>query len=257
MQSIERREYKYLVDEPTAAAIREAARPFCAMDSYAESELGGRYTIDSLYFDTPDLRFFNANQLELMDRIKLRIRTYPTTFEAPVFLEVKRRCNDVIQKTRAAVPCPHWQELLRDPAAKRLDLLRGYNRAAAERFLALLYRHGANPVMLIRYEREAWVSQIDDYARVTFDRRIRSQAQTGLSLEPDPKAWRALDSATESIDSMTIVELKFTTSVPRWMVAFVQSLNLFRRSFSKYGTSILTWHSAPSPMRPSARGAAA
>jgi hypothetical protein len=258
MQTIERREYKYLVDEATAAAIREAARPFCALDSYAANEPGGRYTIDSLYFDTHDFRFFAANQHELVDRIKLRIRTYPASFDAPVFLEVKRRCNDVISKTRAAVLGAHWQELLRDPMASGLAKLRGTNRAAAERFLALLCRHGASPVMLIRYEREAWVSQIDHYARVTFDRRVRSQVQTGLSFEAEPGGWRAVDApALKSLDALTVVELKFTTAVPRWLVAIVQSLNLFRQSFSKYGNSILTWHSAPTLMRPSVRGVAA
>jgi hypothetical protein len=49
----------------------------------------------------------------------------------------------------------------------------------------------------------------------------------------------------QALGSMTIIELKFTSRVPRWMMHIVQSFDLLRSSFSKYGTSIQAWYQAP------------
>jgi hypothetical protein len=250
-ERIERREYKYLTDEATAARVREAVRPFCRLDAHGAKKPGGCYTIHSLYFDTPDLALYVANLRELVDRFKLRARTYPADRpekdSAPVFLEVKRRVNDVILKTRGQVPRSQWARLVEDPGAPIPPSITGFNRDAVERFLALAHTFHAGPVNAVRYEREAWVSQIDHYARVTIDRCVRSQPQGRASLEVEPSGWRYTDhpASQQSLASMTIVELKFTSAVPRWMMHIVQSLDLMRSSFSKYGTSIQAWHEAP------------
>jgi hypothetical protein len=73
--------------------------------------------------------------------------------------------------------------------------------------------------MLVRYEREAWVSQIDGYARLTFDRQIRSLAEDRLRMETGARGWRTVDNPDRQDTSgpMVVVELKFTSAVPRWM----------------------------------------
>lgn len=254
---IERREYKYLIDAPTLVAVRQALAPYCQLDRYAASAPQGRYTIESLYFDSPSLSLFRANQISLVDRIKLRVRHYPGATEGPVFLEVKRRINDVISKTRAAVPAAHWAALLDDPNPARFAALDPADRAAAERFVACQHRHGAQAAMLVRYEREAWVSRIDDYARVTFDEHIRSQPHQQLSFSGNARGWRGVDNPLmqRSAAPLSVLELKFTAAVPRWMTALVQRCGLFRCGFSKYGTSVLTWHSAGRPLERALHGA--
>lgn len=247
-ERIERREFKYLTDEATAAAVRAAARPFCTLDEHGASRPGGRYTINSLYLDTPTLELYRANGRELHDRFKLRVRDYPPDTHGPVFLEVKRRVGDAIVKTRAAVPRKQWTALIEDPRVPMPG-------PAVERFVALLHTHQAGPACLVRYEREAWVSQVDGYARVTIDRNIRCQIQERLDLEADPGGWRNVDHAAlqQTEDAMTVVELKFTRAVPRWMVNIVQSLDLLRSAFSKYGTAIQTWNTVPRFMTSSLR----
>jgi hypothetical protein len=248
---IERREYKYLIDEATAAGVRQALAPFCKLDPYAERQVAQRYTIDSLYFDTPTFALFGANEVELLDRFKLRVRHYPQYPEGPVFFETKRRVNDVISKARGRVPRDTWVELLAHPGPHLPDVVRPRDRAAVERFLALVHTYHAAPVTLVRYEREPWVSVVDDYARVTFDRHVRSQRVQSLSLSADPRGWRAQDHAVlqKSAASMTILELKFTTAVPVWMVHIVKRFDLSRRAFSKYATSVQAWYGAASAAR--------
>jgi len=45
--------------------------------------------------------------------------------------------------------------------------------------------------------------------------------------------------------AMTVLELKFTSAVPRWMSSLVRNFELSRLSYSKYGTSIQTWYQQP------------
>lgn len=246
---IERREYKYLLDAATVNRVREAISPFCAIDPFAEKWPGQRYVIESLYFDNRHLRLFWENEVESVDRFKLRVRHYPQTPDGPVFLEVKRRVNDVIDKSRGKVPHALWRSMVEDPPYEFSDAIARKDRPAVERFLAVKALGDYHPVSLVRYEREPHMSLVDDYARVTFDTRIQSQRATDLNFDSQDNAWRFMDdSATMgSTQSLTVLELKFTSAVPSWMANVVRSLELQRLSFSKYGTSIKAWYTQPLP----------
>lgn len=237
---IDRREYKYLIDASTAAAVRSAIRPFCEIDPWAARNPRGVYTIESIYLDDPALSLFWANEHEQVDRIKVRVRGYAGAAGSPVFFEVKRRINDVISKSRGKVPRALYSELLADPAAPIPAAIVGKDREAVERFLAIHRRMHLRPWTVVRYEREPYFSRIDDYARVTFDTAIRAQAVSGWSFDLPPRGWRALDDAVtqRTLASLVVLELKFTATVPLWLVNIVGRLDLTRRSFSKYGTSI-------------------
>lgn len=229
---IERYEYKYLILESVVPAIRAAVRTTSKIDRYAGPD--GTYRIRSLYFDTEKFDLFWANEREQPDRFKLRARMYPGK-TSPVFLEVKRRVLDVIVKSRAAVPMEHWREIIagKDEALKALP---PYVRANALKFLAPFHRHHIRPVLLVDYEREAYISEIDSYARLTFDRKIVVQEQDKLDFEAIPTRWRSVDhrAQTRTQEPISVLELKFERRPPRWMVALVQRLDLIRYSFSKY-----------------------
>jgi len=244
---IERREFKYLIDAPTAAIIRSAIRPFCEVDPWAAKNPRNVYTIESLYLDTDQLGLFWANHHEQLDRIKVRVRHYAEVPNCPVFFEVKRRVNDVILKTRGKVPADLWAALLRDPAAPIPPQVTGKDRLAVERFVTIARTMHLRPYTLVRYEREPYFSRVDDYARVTFDTRIRAQAMPSLCLHGRPNGWRALDDAItqRTLDSLIVLELKFTSYVPSWLSHIVESVGLPRRSFSKYGTSIQAFYAPP------------
>jgi len=249
---IERREYKYLADEALVDRVRHAIRPFCALDPYAAKAPQNRYTIESLYLDTPDLALFRANDIELVDRFKLRVRHYPDAPKSPAFLEVKARYHDTIIKSRGMVG-RDWAPIVSDPFVARERL---GTAPAVERFVTQTHRIGARPTCLVRYTREAWVSLVDDYARVTFDRQIHGALVTpdAWHFDANIRDYRACDDPTgvRDVDSLAIIELKFTARVPRWMQSLVETLGLMRRSFSKYGRTLET-HYVPADNRTPAR----
>ncbi len=253
---IERREYKYLIDVETAARVRHAVAPFCALDPFAASSPTRSYTIDTLYFDTSALSLFWANDAELVDRIKMRVRTYPDAPNSPVFFEVKRRINDVISKSRGRVPASQWAALLANPAAPIPPNVEGKDRAAVERFVSLARTLHIRPVTLVRYCREPYVSTVDDYARVTFDTNIRARPVDCLTFTPAGAPWRALDDAVlqRSITSLVVLELKFTNHVPLWLVGVAKRLGLVRRAYSKYGCSVRAFYEPMAGRVPRVRG---
>lgn len=241
---IERREYKILIDRTKAAAVRAAIRPFCGLDPHAAASPSHSYGVETLYLDTPGLALYWANDHEQVDRIKMRVRRYPDQPGSPIFFEVKRRLNDVIAKSRGHVAEAAWEQLLVDPSAPIPGVGSAKNRAALERFLSIHHTMHLRPFTLVRYQREPWVSTIDEYARVTFDTWIQAHTVDTLTFEPDGGRWRALDGATlqQTHDSLVVLELKFTNHVPLWLVNIVHRLGLVRGAFSKYGTSIRAFY---------------
>ena len=245
----ERREYKYLIPRRLMEPIREAARMVGDLDHHAGPD--GQYCIRSLYFDDYRYSLFNANEREQSDRYKVRVRSYPEKEGSPAFLEVKRRIQDVIVKSRVSVPMEDWAELVQTLKVDQVEGLSKRGRQAAERFLSLVHIHHLRPVLLVDYQREAWISRVDDYARLTFDHHITSQVHETLDLVADPRRWRSSDHRiqTSTAEPMVVLELKFANAAPAWMVSMVRRMGLTRHSFSKYCYGIVNQHQAPMEMR--------
>ena len=97
--------------------------------------------------------------------------------------------------------------------------------------------------MLIRYIRESYFGANDDYARITFDRRI-SYRPTREWLLPGPevaawKYWRPMD-VQESFRrdyAAYIFELKSMRDTPTWMLETIERFNLLNTGFCKYATA--------------------
>jgi len=223
--TLHRREYKYLVDEDTVELVRRYIDGICTVDPHAE-RTGGRYLTDTLYLDTPQLHSYWSTVEDAGDRYKLRIRTYPSLGVGPVFLEVKRRVSESVLKTRGMFRGP-WDQLLTHTTPALVDAIEPKQRRAIDNFLCFYHRSAMSASTLVRYEREPYFSQIDEYARVTFDRNVSSQ--------------RGLSRTASSV----LLELKFTNLVPGWMRGMVHTLGLQRLAFCKYTRSIESLRAMP------------
>jgi hypothetical protein len=232
-----RREYKYLVDEDVAREVRRFIAGICEQDRHTDER--GRYLCDTLYLDSLDLRLYRATVENEAVRHKLRIRTYPGTDK--VFLEVKRRVDDVIVKSRAMLG-PEWIDVLETADIARVPEAQ---RRAAGSFLS--YYHASRlgpmvPAVLVRYEREPYTSLVDHYARLTFDRSLQYQVASDLVVRADDNRWVPIDNPLamrgSTYKSLSVLELKFESRAPSWMVSLVRGLELQRLSFSKYTRAI-------------------
>jgi SPX domain protein involved in polyphosphate accumulation len=252
----QRLERKYLIDEYAADRIRRDIELVCDPDAHNPSRTGRRehpdqlgYEISSLYLDSPDLAFYRANMRGDWERLKLRARTYSKT--SPALLEVKRRVSDVIDKTRVMVD--RWQ--LAEAAAGLAPPAHDDPEArhSLSEFSRIIAEVGAQPTLMVRYEREAYVSIVDEYARVCFDRQISAVRTESWDFEFDPYQcchfahhWRSDLGA-----GCLVLELKCQSAIPHWMTDLVQRHALNRTSFSKYAVGIhLSGHLAGERKRP-------
>ncbi len=232
---IERYELKYRLPPSLVAPVREAIARYCAPD---EAGAGESYLISSLYLDTREFRLYRETMEQAPRRYKLRIRRYES---GPYFLEIKRRLKDVIIKSRAAVPAAAWPALIHDPAVEASLVLKPRQRADVARFVNTVLTIDARPAAVVRYRREAWVSQVDDYARVTFDHRIEGHAPVGWTVPvADGPGWRPVDKPERFGLPMSgvVLELKATTAVPFWMIDLARRFGLKREGFSKFGSAL-------------------
>lgn len=226
-----RHECKFVVPESVAARILQRVGPFVQPDPFAANSPTHTYPIASLYLDDPHNTLYRETVEGRPTRYKLRVRSYSDDPTKPVFLEVKRRVDRVVQKLRCPVPRSALPALLAGQTSV-LDGLPDQKLASLREFLRLQQLSRAVPRILVRYDRQAYVGRDEEDLRVTFDRRLAALPQADAVV-------RVVDGHYESLPPQGIVlELKFTDRCPHWMLDAVRACELRRTSFSKYCKSV-------------------
>lgn len=223
----DRYELKYIIPEWQVDAVHDAIEPFCVLDPNSARAPSRQYAIQSLYLDTMNRDLFRISRERRPRRWKARIRRYDGS--DTVFLEVKNKDHDMVKKSRAKIPAAGWVERVYGPLHP--------NATPAERlFCQRLERYHLVPTLMVHYLREAWMSTVDSYARVTFDRQVVCQPWDDWSLDADPRNWLALDSSRSmlSVPQGVVLELKCLSAVPRWLSNVIRNAGLQKARYSKY-----------------------
>lgn len=223
-------EFKYVIDENCARAARDFALAYLEPDEHALNKPNHEYGICSLYLDSPDMALCRATLHGDRNRFKLRIRFYEDRVDAPAYVEIKRRMNNVISKQRAAVRRAAVPRLLggRLPGPSDLCAAADGNFGSLERFWGLASTIGAEGRIFVSYMREAYVTRNDNSVRVTFDRRLSAGRYPG-----ELKLSETADWVRPSVGGV-ILEIKFTDRFPVWLREMVRVFDLERRSMAKY-----------------------
>jgi len=227
-----RYECKYLVSHRVAAEIRRFMEPFMVPDAFAAGRPGNRYRICSLYLDTLDLHLYHQTAYGEKDRFKLRVRSYSDDAASPVFLEVKRRVNEVILKRRVGLPRDVALELLSTGRSDRLGGCSNEQLADLEYFKAHLAVAAARPFLRVRYVREAYEAVGGDPLRITFDTDIDWLPTCAMDVNLDAAGWIATGVPGE------VLEIKFTDRFPAWVGTMIRGFDLNRESVAKYVLSV-------------------
>lgn len=237
---LERYELKYLIPEEMVEPISSFVSAYCDLDYYSEKQRDGYYPINSLYFDSPCFIFLRRRLHRLPSRYNLRIRSYGSSDGLPCFFEVKHKKNKQIRKYRARIEDKGWAERFTFPGYHEENAGQEKNAAMAQLFRHLALSNNASPKILTQYKRKAFISNVDDYARVTFDKALKYQARSAYNLLPGPEAMINYDDSTIFDPGAGIIlELKcYTSSVPLWMLDLIRCFNLKQGRFSKYAAGM-------------------
>ena len=236
---LDRYELKYLIPYSMVEPISAYVAHFCDMDYYSTISENGFYLINSLYFDTPTFLFTRRKEEGYPNRFSLRVRSYGEKPKAPYYFETKEKFLDFCKKRRGRVPIENWSDLLFDPS-----MVTEFEHASdphIQRFISLATTYNASPVILTQYRRRAYLSTLDDYARVTFDCKLRFQHETRYNVHPDERHMNCYDHPDTFLDPghNVILELKCERKIPVWMIELIRRFNLTRSGFSKFYTGMV------------------
>ncbi len=238
---IERFEMKFTIPLSLVEPISQFASVYCSLDKYSERSRNGFYKVNNLYFDTPDYLFLRMRLNHTEKRFNIRVRSYDDKSNMPYFLEIKQKSGQIVRKYRSKVTDSDWDKVYTEPGYQSCNAsnepLEVRNRMLFEK---QILSYNASPKVLTQYLRKAWVSDVDDYARVTFDRALMYQHETTYNLKPEDGLLCPSDPETIFDAGCSVVlELKcYTAFVPLWMIDLIRYFDLQRRSFSKYVTGV-------------------
>ena len=223
-----RYELKYLISESKAKRILNEIQTRLQPDDHTLDSKG--YHIRSLYMDSRNLHCYKQTSDGVKNRFKLRIRFYDDDPTSPVFLEVKRRVTNVVQKKRAGVFREAGQKIA-SGSAPHPEMLINNNaqqRDALNAFCRLRDQLGAVGHIYVDYFRQAFECGTHNHYRVTFDRDVLgSKFKPGSKLEIPPRRMMS------KINGV-VLELKFVERPAPWMLQLANQYGLSAISVPKY-----------------------
>jgi len=169
-----------------------------------------------------------------LTRYKPRARYYGEKATDLIWPEIKYRNSSVIWKRRYCIPIEKWHNLF-DPEVA--DQSQSMFKNQLDTFDDLVYWYGAQPTLHVRYFREPYVTELEEYGRITFDRQLCCRPTNGsieLNYNEHDMVYYDDPVTSKSNDSPVLLEIKVETLVPVWVIELIQKFNLKQRGFSKY-----------------------
>jgi len=223
-------ELKYRISEAKARAIEQFVKAYLHLDKYSSLRPGGIYPLVSLYLDSNDFKLCRETLTGKKNRFKLRIRCYSDDLEQPRFLEIKRRMNSVILKSRCRVKDEDVPTVFSGKSLSPRKFKSDEN--AMEQFRLYVDSMNAKPKILIRYMRQAFESDSENRVRVTLDRELSYKTTSEPTVRLSGTGWQ------HHPIGKVILEIKFTDRYPAWLSRMVQCFDLGVQSTSKYASSV-------------------
>ena len=213
-------QYKYLLEE-----VKKYMHP----DIYCKD--GKEYGVYNIYYDTHDNYLVRESLNKPFYKDKLRLRTYfsPASPTDWVYLEIKRKVGTVVVKRRVTWTYAQAMEYLvhgKKPEANKYYI----NNQVFSEIDVFMNNYELFPKQYISYMRYAFFGHDDIEFRLTFDRKIMER-HIDLELSSPSYGSKVIG------DDERILEVKIDKTVPLWLARKMSELDIYRTSYSKYGTA--------------------
>lgn len=222
-----RYELKYIVSASVAHAIEGKLIGHCAHDSHGNE---GCYINETLYFDSPSLDFYFQKIEGVKLRRKVRIRRHGDAGPwDEVFVEIKRRNGQYIEKSRFSLPAPMLPFLF--DASQRGKIIETLTPAEVQVYnevIALEQLYYLRPIIFIRYQRKAFWAEGDERLRITFDSDLSYDVVNHDCLSPLENIQLMLGG------DQIVMEIKANGRIPFWVLDVIKEFSCRMVRFSKY-----------------------
>lgn len=220
--TFKRYELKYILTKQQKEKIQQVMEKYMNLDDY------GRTTIRNIYFDTENFYLARHSIEKPAYKEKLRLRSYKAVGENdPVFVELKKKYDSIVYKRRLVMPKYQVSDTFKNnipipvksQIAEEINYFRNYYKSL-------------HPAVFLTYEREAYFSLNGSDFRVTFDENI-------LYRENDFDLGGSIYGIPLIKSNQTLMEIKTSGGYPLWMSHILSELNVFKASFTKYGSAYI------------------
>jgi SPX domain protein involved in polyphosphate accumulation len=221
-------EFKYLLDSELRKQIESELSHFVSFDPFVANTPNNQYFVRSLYFDDANFTAFYDKTDGLLNRKKFRLRTYCRSpgDNAPVFLEIKGRYNNLVVKHRTPLDCKSELVTESGEALNSKIISAAASGPVLEHFEYETFKKRIRPNVLIDYQRRPYISKYDAEFRLTFDDQLRATATNFLWPDSGRKS-------RDVVSGYSVMEVKFRYHMPSWFHRIIQSYDLNRVSISK------------------------
>jgi hypothetical protein len=220
-----RYERKYLVTSQQKNDLMTYLRLFLVDDPYSIN--GNPYTIYNIYFDKSDFSVIRHSMSKPVYKDKLRLRSYkaPLENEDLVFFEIKKKYEGRINKRRLVLTYRDAMNYLEHHIRPQFESYEEQQMMSEIDFF--VNSQQVKPGVFIKYNRVALIAP-NNKLRITFDQEISFRTNNvnfkdinGLSVLDQEDFW--------------LMEVKSENNFPIWLASKLSELNLYSRSYSKYG----------------------
>lgn len=224
----ERNEKKCVIDLSTADRLASAFSEYMERDDYCSNNEG--YCVNGIYFDTEDFKVarYSLSKPYYKEKLRMRCNELPTDNGSPVFLEIKKKIDKVGTKRRVLLSCGEAQAFINErrmPTGK--DAL---TEQILSEMLYYLDRTGVSPSVFIKCRRIAMCGKQDKSLRITLDYDIMSRYDH-VTFSNGGKCDRLLP------ENKALLEIKFSSALPLWIVRLMSEENICFSGFSKFGSA--------------------
>lgn len=217
-----RSEIKYLVEEERFGTFMEEVLRHMKPDNY------GKTTICSIYFDTPQWLLVRRSIEKPVYKEKLRLRTYGIpNEESSAFVELKKKYKGIVYKRRIKLP---YREAFNWLCGGETPQNTGQIGEEISWFLSSY--EDLRPAAALFYDRIALYGTDDPLLRLTADENIRFRCS-------DPDLTEGDSGFLLTRPGERLVEIKIAGAMPLWLADLLSRLEIFPKSYSKYGNAFL------------------
>ncbi len=220
-------ELKYILPYYLVPELKQDMLRYALPDPYGESD--GCYSLSSLYYDSPDHKFYWEKVDGLKYRRKLRIRWYETEAElnedSIIFVEIKQRVDRVTQKRRLPLKYRDALMFLNDGIVPPHE---AEDAALVDEIYSLIKLYNLQPTNIITYDRQAFVgTDYDMGLRITYDTHITYSIR-------NLRLGHYLYDGFVVPPNFVIMEIKTNERLPYWIAELVAAHQLQLIRVSKY-----------------------
>jgi hypothetical protein len=231
-QLFTRYELKYLITFDTYRTLADTLIPYMQYDPFGDKQ--GRYSIFSLYFDSPDRKIYYETMNRAAFRQKLRLRIYNSaSIDDSAYFEVKQKFKNVVNKRRTAIQLSDAYRFIEKRAdVSDLENYSASNKQVLKEIRSFRDVYRLAPAVIVGYDRQAFHGIDDTDLRITFDYhltcrndnyRLENGMHNGAYFVPP---------------NLVVLEVKVKHSVPLWLTKLLSEFRCPLRSVSKFCTSV-------------------